>query len=245
MMHLPKWGGKLKHIVSFSGGKDSTAMLLMMLEKGMPVDDIVCCDTGKEFPAMYEHWKKVEDYIGRKITILKAEHSYDYWMFDHVKTKGKRKGERGYGWANMLCRWCTKALKTSVLNNYHKGINDEVKEYVGIAYDERHRCKGKKYPLVDWQVTEKDALEYCYSKGFDWGGLYKHFDRVSCWCCPLKKMGELKMLYLHYPDIWKKLKDMDVKAYNQFKKNYSVEMLEEKFSKECRKVEEFPLFKEE
>ena len=28
------------HVVSLSGGKDSTAMLLMMLEKGMPVDDI-------------------------------------------------------------------------------------------------------------------------------------------------------------------------------------------------------------
>ena len=29
------------HVVSLSGGKDSTAMLLMMLEKGMPVDDIL------------------------------------------------------------------------------------------------------------------------------------------------------------------------------------------------------------
>ncbi len=27
-----------RHIVSFSGGKDSTAMLLMMLERGMQVD---------------------------------------------------------------------------------------------------------------------------------------------------------------------------------------------------------------
>ena len=39
----------MKHIVSFSGGKDSTAMLLMMLEKGMKVDYIVFVDTGKEF----------------------------------------------------------------------------------------------------------------------------------------------------------------------------------------------------
>lgn len=27
----------MEHIVSFSGGKDSTAMLLMMLEKNMPI----------------------------------------------------------------------------------------------------------------------------------------------------------------------------------------------------------------
>ena len=36
----------LIHVVSLSGGKDSTAMLLMMLEKGMPVDIIIFCDTG-------------------------------------------------------------------------------------------------------------------------------------------------------------------------------------------------------
>lgn len=53
----------MKHIVSFSGGKDSTAMLLMMIEKGMPIDDIIFCDTGAEFPAMYEHIKQVEKYI--------------------------------------------------------------------------------------------------------------------------------------------------------------------------------------
>ena len=30
------------HVVSLSGGKDSTAMLLMMLERGMQIDDILC-----------------------------------------------------------------------------------------------------------------------------------------------------------------------------------------------------------
>lgn len=34
----------MKHIVSFSGGKDSTAMLLRMLEENMQVDEILFCD---------------------------------------------------------------------------------------------------------------------------------------------------------------------------------------------------------
>ena len=54
----------MEHIVQFSGGKDSTAMLLMMLEKNMPIDEIIFCDTGKEFPQMYEHIEKVQKYIG-------------------------------------------------------------------------------------------------------------------------------------------------------------------------------------
>ena len=32
---------KVKHIVSFSGGKDSTAMLLKMIEAKMQIDEIV------------------------------------------------------------------------------------------------------------------------------------------------------------------------------------------------------------
>ena len=31
----------MKHIVSLSGGKDSTAMLIKMIEMGMVIDDIV------------------------------------------------------------------------------------------------------------------------------------------------------------------------------------------------------------
>ena len=55
------------HVVSFSGGKDSTAMLLRMIEEGMRVDLILFCDTGLEFPAMYDHIGKVEKYINRPI----------------------------------------------------------------------------------------------------------------------------------------------------------------------------------
>lgn len=87
----------MKHIVSFSGGKDSTAMLLMMLERDMQIDDIIFCDTGKELPQMYEHIEKVQDYIGRKITTLKADKSFDYYMFDHIRSRDKYKDIAGYG----------------------------------------------------------------------------------------------------------------------------------------------------
>lgn len=43
------------NIVSLSGGKDSTAMLLMMLERGEDIHSVVFFDTGWEFPEMHEH----------------------------------------------------------------------------------------------------------------------------------------------------------------------------------------------
>ena len=76
-----------KHIVSFSGGKDSTAMLLMMVEREYPIDEIIFCDTGKEFPALYRHIDKIEEYINRPITRLKPDKTFDYLMFEHIKKK--------------------------------------------------------------------------------------------------------------------------------------------------------------
>ena len=226
----------MKHIVSFSGGKDSTAMLLRMLEENWVIDDIVFCDTGKDFPQMIEHINKVETYIyskyGRKITKLKSDKSFDYYMFEHVKTRGKNKGKKGYGWATMRCRWCTTLLKTRVVDSYLSKIgksNEDYVEYIGIAADETNRIGDKIYPLVEWGMTESDCLKYCYERGFDWGGLYEHFDRLSCWCCPLKNQKELKILYKYYPELWQELKEMDKKAYNEFKRGHSVEELELKF----------------
>lgn len=101
----------MKHIVSFSGGKDSTAMLLMMIEKGMEIDEIIFLDTGVEFPEMYKHIEKVEIYIDKKITKLKAENSYEFMMFDYEKKKGKNKGQKGYSWADFRNRWVYPVFK--------------------------------------------------------------------------------------------------------------------------------------
>lgn len=164
---------KVKHIVQFSGGKDSTCMLLMMLEKGMQVDEIIFCDTGMEFPQMYEHIDKVEQYIGRKITRLKAKNSFEYMMFEWVRTKGKRIGEKGYGWPTMQNRWCTQHFKISLSDRYYKAQKNILK-YIGIAADEPKRHMNipanVKHPLFDWGITEKMALQTCYKHGFTWGG---------------------------------------------------------------------------
>ena len=59
------------NVISLSGGKDSTAMLLMMLERGEPIADIMFFDTGWEFPQMYEHLIKIAK-TPRKITLTET-----------------------------------------------------------------------------------------------------------------------------------------------------------------------------
>jgi len=228
---------QLEHIVSLSGGKDSTAMLLMMLEKGMPIDRIIFVDTTKEFPQMYDHLNKLDKYLVQyNLSIERVSFDFDYWFCEHIRKRGKRLGLRGYGWPNYKNRWCT-TLKIQTFLKAAYSNTRNVTEYHGIAYDEWYRTKEEqkrriRYPLVEWKVTEKDALQYCYNKGFDWGGLYKRFDRVSCWCCPLSRIKELKILFWKYPNLWEKLKEMDKKSCRKFKYKYSVADLEKKFLRE-------------
>ena len=222
------------HVVSLSGGKDSTAMLLLMLEMGMQIDEIVNVDTGMEFPEMAEHISRIEEYTGRTVTRLHHPQGFEYLMFDYVLTKGERKGEQGYGWARPNARWCTSKLKTDVIAKYLHDLSRtrNVIEYVGIAADEAHRKKAKRYPLIDWGVTEAEALTYCYECGFTWGGLYELFGRVSCWCCPLQSLDDLRNLRTHFPELWKRLQQMDERSFNSFQIGRNIKQLEQRFSLE-------------
>lgn len=65
------------NVVSFSGGKDSTAMLLKMIEEKIDINCVLFCDTGLEFPQMYEHIDKVERETGIHITRVKAENPFE------------------------------------------------------------------------------------------------------------------------------------------------------------------------
>lgn len=171
-------------------------------------------------------------------------------MFEEPKQKAAsiaKRQERGIplygnGWPGMRVRWCTGRLKSHLINkeiNRLKGEYNAV-SYIGIAVDEPKRIKDEVYPLVDWNITEAEALQICYDRGFDFGGLYKIYRRASCWCCPLQRIDELRKLREHHPELWSRLLDMDNKAramfgshpQGTFKQNWTVERLEERFALE-------------
>lgn len=41
-------------------------MLLLMLERRMPIDMVLTADTGMEFPEMYEHLAKLDEHLYRE-----------------------------------------------------------------------------------------------------------------------------------------------------------------------------------
>ena len=225
-------------------------MLLLMIERSMPIDMVLVADTGMEFPEMYRHWDRLEQYLyrerGLKLTVLRHPRGFEWLMFDQPKEKlsalERREREEvppyGNGWPSTRVRWCTGQLKVHLFNKALAQLKTdyEVFQFIGIASDEDHRCvtdEHIRYPLVRWDITEAQALQICYDRGFDWGGLYEIYHRASCWCCPLQRIDELRKLRRHHPELWARLRDMDDRAramfgpgpLGQFKKNWSVARL--------------------
>ena len=62
----PEAGDGFFHAVSLSGGKDSTCLLLLMIERGLPIDAVIWADTGMEFPEMYAHIVRVDEHLYRE-----------------------------------------------------------------------------------------------------------------------------------------------------------------------------------
>ena len=115
----------------------------------------------------------------------------------------------------------------------------DIIEYVGLAADEGYRLErennqreNNRHPLVEWGMTEADCLQYCYDHGYDWDGLYRYFDRVSCWCCPLQPLADLRQLRDHFPELWAQLKEWDAKTWRSFKADFTIDQLEKRFDME-------------
>lgn len=205
----------MKTIVSFSGGKDSTAMLLRMLELDYKIDEIVFADTLFEFPELYEYIKRVEKYIGRKITILKPDPNlFKEWFYGKV-TRGDNKDKiRGFPLRAFPC-WWTRESKIKPLSKFQKDID---KVYIGIAFDEQKRMSKVDdklyYPLVDWKWTEQDCIDYLNKKNM-FNPLYVNFDRLGCWHCPKQGGKSLYVLWKNYPKLWREFLWWDKETYNK------------------------------
>ena len=242
----------MKHIASISFGKDSLAMLLLLIEKKYPLDEVVFYDTGKEFKAIYDTRDKVLPLLkslGIKYTELMPEMPFDYKMFDKpVKKRGTDiVHKHGYSWCGGTCRWGT-TDKLKALERYADGNI----EYVGLTYDEpmrleKERNGNKVFPLAEWQMSEMQCLEYCYSKGFLWiedgVRLYDILDRVSCWCCRNKNLKELKNIFIHLPKYWDKLRSVQGRLKEPMKgKGKSLFELEARFKREaelCSEIDDY------
>ena len=136
-----------RHVVAFSGGKDSSALAVYLHDParwrralgktGLPErpplvnPEYVFCDTGTELQETYDYLDQLEAYLGQPIQRLSADAPPGETPFDHYLAL-----YRGFLPSPQM-RWCTRKLK---LEPYERHVGeDEIVSYVGIRADEGSR----------------------------------------------------------------------------------------------------------
>lgn len=224
----------MKYVASCSFGKDSLAMVLLLIEKKYPLDEVIFYDTEMEFQAIYNNKIKMEKILAEqniKFTVLKDSLPFEYRAFEKEVRTRSGIAKRGYNWCGGMARWGTSGKLTAINKHYKENYGDEViVEYIGVASDEpqrieKYRSKKNKtiklYPLAEWNMTEQDCLNYCYSNGWNWKEngveLYEILDRVSCWCCANKNQKEIKNIMSYLPKYWEKIREYEDKCLIPYK----------------------------
>lgn len=151
----------MKHIVCFSGGKDSTALILWAKDN-LPEFTAVFCDTGWEHPLTIAYIAKINAELlnGELVTLRSVEHgppkhpvaplrkdhtardAYRWrYVSERVAMRTKNAGMRNLVQIkkrvpSVKARFCTSELKVLPMIEWLKTQNDEMTIYQGIRADE-------------------------------------------------------------------------------------------------------------
>jgi len=244
--------------VAISGGKDSTATLLLAIEK-YGEDNVIgiFTDTGFESSFTYKYLNYLQKLLN--IKILKIKSSKWKNLLDLIRAKKR--------FPSAVCRFCTAHLKQIPMAEFLID-KKEIKElWFGIRREESKNRKEKygfkniwnysdwlknncrdikkeireklihlycRFPLLDW--TEKEVFDYLKKKKVEPNPLYqKGFKRVGCFPCVLARLREFELCWQDEEGRKNILllaeieKELNNKGYHtRLKDNYTAEKLIEK-----------------
>jgi len=212
----------VKHIVPWSGGKDSTATIILAHEHGLPIDliiiSLVWFDRKRGIYGEHpEHIKWIFEYAiplfeswGYKVEIVSSERDYMSYFYHEVqKSKHKDRIGKYAGW--LLTGHCKmNREKTAPLQRRLRELGDECVRYVGIAKDEEARLerlkktKGQASLLEKFGYTEEMARRKCEEYGL-LSPIYNIARRSGCWFCPNQRISELAHTKENHPELWEEL----------------------------------------
>ena len=209
----------MKYIASWSGGKDSTASIILAHEHGEPLDLIIFSEVmfdreisgelpehidfirNKAIP-IFESW-------GYKVEILHSDKTFLDCFYHTVQKSQKNKGKRQGFPISGMCK-INDRCKTRPLDSYFKKFSEEYVKYIGIAKDEPARME--RLTNVGNRVSLLQKYEYTEQMAYDLGKkydllspIYEFAPRGGCWFCPNARYAELKYLRTNHRDLWDKL----------------------------------------
>lgn len=185
--------------VAFSGGKDSTALALVMPD-AIPIFN----DTGWEFPDIYAHLDKFEQVTGREVIRVTANQTLPEYI-------EKAKFMPGHG-----SRYCTRMFKIEPLNTFLSDQNATV--CIGLRADEPESLRiGNlteapnltfRYPLREMNMGIYDVIRKCLEYDLLPRRL-PYMARGGCKGCFYKRKQEVVAMHYLTPDTLDELQALE------------------------------------
>ena len=212
----------MKYIASWSGGKDSTASIVLAHEHNEPLDLIIFSEvmfdktTSGELPEHIDFVKNkaipIFESWGYETKILRSNKTY-MDCFHHRTIRGKNIGnKKGF----VMSGHCDvqRDCKLKPIREYWKNQSEDIVQYIGIAIDEHKRLerivetKNKLSLLEKYGYTEQMAYDLCKKYNL-LSPIYDFAPRGGCWFCPNAKDAELRHLRNCHRDLWDKLLELE------------------------------------
>lgn len=187
-----------RHVVSMSGGKDSTALAVHLLGKKslVPHLEFIFADTGKELPETYEYLDTIEQRLDITITRLGADKGFDWHL---AQMNGYLPSARA--------RWCTRVLKIQPITEYIG--DDPTIMYIGLRADEDRRGHIAKrpniipaYPFIDDGLGIAEVKGLLEESGVGFPSYYRWRTRSGCFFCFFQRLYEWVGLLHNHPDLF-------------------------------------------
>lgn len=206
MLTVPKEIEGLHIVASFSGGKDSTALLVALQASGLPFT-AVFADTGWEHPLTLEY----VDYVADKLGIVVHKVGVPGGMVARARYRA--------GFPGRLQRWCTQEIKIDPIKAWLPAIEAVEGDCVmalGLRADESaaraaltelsddpvgSKSWGRYVwrPLLRWDVL--DVLTVIAKAGLKVNPLYQMgLDRVGCFPCIFASKAEVQTMASIWPE---------------------------------------------
>lgn len=215
----------MKYIASWSGGKDSTASIILAHEHNEPLDLIIFSEvmfdenTSGELPEHIDFIKnkaipKFEEW-GYEVKVLRSNKTY-LDCFYQVQTRSRFSERIGKRWGFPMTAKCVinSQCKICPIKKFRKEIKEPFRQYIGIAIDEPARMErvakaGNQVSLLEkYGYTEKMAFDLCEKYNL-LSPIYQFTNRGGCWFCPNMRREQLKHLRKNHRDLWNKLLELE------------------------------------
>lgn len=205
--------------VSWSGGKDSTATIILMHENNIPIKEIVYIrmmydeNTPATLPVMTDFVdgaKAVFESWGYNVRIVKSKRTA-IELVERVYKRSKHEDRNGkpYGVLAFMRGHCNfTGVKVATIQSVVKSEY----EMIGYAADEKdrlHRLTDTKQSIMaELGVNESDTFGICKRYNL-LSPLYDlKLGRDGCWFCPNAGVRERELIKREYPELYHKIEKM-------------------------------------